>query len=350
MVNKTPDSLVKFCDTVTAEKILTSQALRWSAPHLFIDPFELNHTSELCFTPQELLAATVKHAVNLIFCPDRPGGSTPILQAIRRWRSEDRFASPDEADEVLRGLLKPLVNARDEYNQRLMQNWRSYCMRLRLCCFSSRLNNPMAWQQWGNHHRGVALRFNVGEHTDFEEPHKIQYQDTRPEISLLADQVEAVIKNFQEEHGQVFTDKFLTKAKSLAHQREWRCFKVISEKALARTDDDYSDIVFNGADLDAICFGLHTPKSARESLIEQALAINPNVRVLQTEMQPGSYQMAFRRKFIKSQMPELDPALEEDTGEDFDDLPDLDQDSISGDAALDQMLEEVSLPLNEHRA
>lgn len=292
MGNKTPDSLVKFCDTVTAEKILSSQALRWSAPHLFVDPFELNHESQLGFTPDDLLKATVKRAANLIFSPDQPVGSTPIMQAIRRWRSEDRFSSPEEAEEVLTGLLEHMVNARLEYNQRFMASWRDYCLRLRICCFTSRLDNPLAWQYFGDNHRGVGLRFGCSDNGDFASPSKVTYQDYRPEISRLSDQVQAIIDNIQDEHQATFTDKFLTKARALAHEREWRCFKVLPQQS----NHGYSDLRFKGNDLKAICFGLQTSPAEQKNLTQLALAINPKVRVYQSTMRKSSYTFEFARK------------------------------------------------------
>lgn len=298
MVKSSTDSLVKFCDAQTAEKILSSQALRWSAPHLFSDPFELHYQSLLSFSQDDLLVATVKSAINLIFSPENPVGSTPMLQAIRRWRAEDRFQTPEEAQSVLHGLLAQMVSTRQQQIELMMHDWRDFTQRLRICCFSAKVDNLNAWRQYADHHRGVALRFRTDEDGGFSEPMKVSYQDYRPEITRIRDQVEAIVKNSNSDPSKEFRDKFLIKSKAFTEEREWRCMRVLSEKSHTAFEagSAFSDIKFSGRDLAAIYFGVSTPPALREKLTKLAGAINPKIRIFSGNLQPYSFDIEFQRQ------------------------------------------------------
>lgn len=121
---KQPTSLVKFTDPEAGIRILSDSQLRWSAPVLFEDPFELNHHSTLNFDSCKLLSSRVKSTLGLIFSRGDPMGSSPPIKAIRRWRSEDRFDNEEEAQEVLSELLTSMVQHRESEMLRLMRDWR----------------------------------------------------------------------------------------------------------------------------------------------------------------------------------------------------------------------------------
>lgn len=298
MVTKIPDSLVKFCDATTAEKILSSQALRWSAPHLFSDPFELRYDSQLNFSEQDLLKATVRHAVTMIFGAESPAGATPMVQAIRRWRSEERFDSPDEAESVLKGLLAQMVSTRQQQIDQLMETWRSYAQRLRVCCFCSKTDNLEAWQLFADNHRGVALRFKAGEETSLPNPKSIIYQEFRPEITRLRDQLDAIIKNKTAATNNDFASKFLVKPKQFANQKEWRCMRLQSEKNQANPlaeASDYNDIRFAGQELAGIYFGINTSTEVQNKLTKLAISINPKIRIFVGHRHAYQFELQFER-------------------------------------------------------
>lgn len=296
MANHIPDSLVKYCDSATAVKILSKQALRWSAPHLFHDPLQLNYDSPLAFTQAELLTATVRRAVTLIFGADNPVGNTPMLQAIRRWRSEERFDDPDEAQQVLRGLLEQMVISRQEQIDLLQDHWRNYALRLRLCCFVSKPDNLQAWQAYGHNHRGVALRFRTSEGSSLVNPKKVVYQDQRPEITTLKEQLEAILKGQKELAKHEFASKFLYQPKAFSGLQEWRCMRMLSDKQAPASGTDgnhHTDVRFHGTELAAIYFGMSTPEAEKLKLTQLARAINPKIKTFSGQLNKHSYQLEF---------------------------------------------------------
>lgn len=300
MVNKTPDYLVKFCSVDTAEKILTSRALRWSAPHLFADPFEAKATQQLSFSQQDLLTATVQHTVSLLFGSDNPNGSTPILQAIRRWRSENRFDNTEEADEVLRGLLEQLVVARQEHIDQDMRQWQAYCAKVRICCFSSKVANPHAWQYLADGHRGVALSFEGG---DFDTARQVKYRDSRPEILELEDQISAVMNNSAEAHSPSYSEQFLVKPEVRKNELEWRCIKEAAPDSSApASSSDFIDVKFNPSQLIAIYLGLGTPAEAKQSIQHLAYRINPKAKIFEAQAKATGFHLRFKNLTTERQL------------------------------------------------
>ena len=153
------DSLIKFTDRDAAARILTDRKLRWSAPDLFNDPFELSSRSGLNFDTHTLLDSTIKLASSMIFAPEQPKGDSPLINAIRRWREEERFGSAEEAHGVLRELLGKMVDYRQAQLEVAQAKWQEYVRQVRICAFCARPDNVTAWELFADNHRGVAIRF-----------------------------------------------------------------------------------------------------------------------------------------------------------------------------------------------
>lgn len=291
MVKQTADRVVKFCDIKTAEKILTTQALRWSAPHLLNDPFEPNANLQLGYSYQDMLKLTVSQTVSMLFGSEIPAGTTPMLHAIRRWRDEERFDCVNEASEVLSGLLQPMVTARQEHLNRQLARWQNYTQNLRICCFSAKVNNPHAWQYFADNHKGVALCFNTGPGTDFSAAKPVVYHDDRPEVFDLDNQVKAIINNEAEDSSNTFSQFFMLKAKTRSQEQEWRCLR--TEVPAKANSAGYSDRKFNGADLSAIYFGVGTPVAAKHELLALALTVNSAINAYHGSLCRHSYDVDF---------------------------------------------------------
>lgn len=222
---KQPTSLVKFTSADTALKILTDAKLRWSAPLLFQDPFELDHRSVLNFDTKMFLAAAVKATLAHIFSRDEPRGTSSLIKAVRRWRAEDRFESEEEAQEVLAELLQGMVKQREPELLTLLNDWKKYAGGLRILSLIDGHDNTDYWDQYADRHCGVAIRFACGEDYTLEKPLPVEYSDLKPEITTLGEQIEALIHQNQINPQAKFQDKFLVKGKVNGRGKEWRLFK-----------------------------------------------------------------------------------------------------------------------------
>lgn len=297
-----PDTLAKFAEAETAFNILESQCLRWSAPVLFSDPFELNHRTPLAFDPQSLLQGVIRTACGLIFARDEPRGASPLATVIRRWRDEERFASPEEAEEALTELMARMVDQRQDEIDEMMGDWRLYTRSLRICSFSSKADNLSAWQYFADEHRGAVLKFQCGEDTSLRHPKPVRYNLARPEITTLKEQLNVVLYNEKMRPQDSFEEKFLIKQPSAKNEVEWRCLLNVSAEQAVKTTDEtlwYSDIPFDTEHLRAVYLGAFMPVESKKRMVELVMKKYPGTKIFQAEAVPGKYEIAFSRVSLK---------------------------------------------------
>ncbi len=293
-----PDTLTKYCSAETAIKMLQSQSLRWSAPYLFSDPFELSHKSPLCFDPQLLLENVIRSACGLLFARDEPRGTSPLSTAIRRWRDEERFASPEEAEDVLRELMARMVDQKQEEIDETMNNWRLYTRHLRICNFSEKPDNLTCWEYFADRHHGIALKFHCTEGKDIIDPQQVIYSPNRPEVMGLKEQVDAILHNQSLKPEPYFQEKLLFKSPLNKNEREWRCFYStgIEDKTKNIDENDWhEDRVFDERSLSSVYFGLHTPVATKKIIIKLVKKKYPHVKVFQASTVNEKYDLSFSR-------------------------------------------------------
>ncbi|WP_020210236.1 hypothetical protein [Gilvimarinus chinensis] len=293
-----PDTLSKYTDATTAVHILQSRRLRWSAPALYRDPFELNHRSTLSFDPQTLLTSVIRTACGMIFAREDPRGASPLAQVIRRWRDEERFASPEEAEEVLQELMARMVDQRQSELDEMMSDWRRYTRSLRICSFSAKADNLTAWQYFANSHKGAVLKFQCGENTSLTSPQPMQYVPARPEITNLKEQLNVVLHNETLRTQDFFADKFLCKQPAAKGEQEWRCFFNVDAAEAAKSTDEsdwYSDKSFPAEELRAVYFGAYMPTEDKQRLLTVLKQKYPDTKVFQAETVAGKYEISFGR-------------------------------------------------------
>ncbi|WP_347331289.1 DUF2971 domain-containing protein [Marinimicrobium locisalis] len=293
-----PDTLAKFCSARTAEQILSSRRLRWSAPHLFCDPFELTHHTPLSFDPLTLLDGVIRSATGMIFSRESPKSHSALATVIRRWREEERFASPEEAEEVLKELMSRMVDQRQVSLEELMADWRKFTRELRICCFSARADNLDSWQLFADHHRGVALRFRCGEYTALPEPKPVEYSPNRPEITTFKEQINAILHQEKVNAQSRFLDKFLVKPPMSAEQQEWRCFYQATDHASSREADEnlwYDDRPFEKSDLASAYLGAFISTEDKQRVLRLVREEYPETKVFQAAPIPGKYEIEFHR-------------------------------------------------------
>ncbi len=290
MSNNAPISLNKFCAAQTALDILREQALRWSAPHLFDDPFELSSQSKLPFTTNDLTEAAVLEACAMIFSRESPRGTGSFINAIKRWRTEERFQSQEEAEEVLKGLLPTMINYHEEVVKEIYRDWKAFSNSLRICCFVYKSTSMAAWQRYGDVHRGVVLRFKCGEDTALENPRAMTYPNKRPEITSVKEQMSIMLAGSTYRPQEHFYEKFLTKSAMDKHEREWRCFKEVQNEDLMF---EHLNVPFREDELTGVFFGLETSLEDRQAIFSLVKEDYPKTKIYQAVAMPGHYEIEY---------------------------------------------------------
>jgi hypothetical protein len=287
-------SLVKYCNTETGLKILNSQSLRWNSPHLFHDPFELNHRCKLDFTSNDLLKGMIKEAIGMLFGPSAPSGkNNRLVAAITRWREEERFASEDEAEIVLKQLLGQLAQQQQESIDNYLAQWRQFASSVRIATFSDKPDNMFCWQRYAENHNGIALNFSAGKDTALPEAHRINYNLAPPQLTSLKQQIAVGYGREKFPPSEVFLDKLLIKNKANNVEREWRCFSMETNDAGPDEQLWYSNKKFSTPELKAVYLGLGTSSQNKEDVIKLIKEKYKNTRIYQAKTLAGHYDIDF---------------------------------------------------------
>lgn len=287
-----PESLIKFADSATAVRTLTEQKLRWSSPDRFGDPFELSAKSEFGFDLNTLLDSTIKLASSMIFAPEQPKGESPFINAVRRWREEERFNSSEEAYGVLRELLSKIVGHRQAQLHLAYSKWQEYVRKVRTCCFVATADNISAWEQFGDQHRGVAIRFALGDEEPFNTAKAIIYQSERPQLTSLREQLGAILHNLKDTTADRFEDHFFIKGLHRKAEQEWRCITrssqdvPITHMAPAEWFDDLS---FSTEQMTGVFFGFNTSDDSKNQILQLLQERYPQAKLFQAAQGKTTY-------------------------------------------------------------
>lgn len=287
-------SLVKYCSVDTALKILHSGHLRWSAPSLLGDPFELSHKTEPDFNAGTLLDALIRQVVVMLFGPEAPSGyGSRLLATIKRWRDEERFASEEEAISVLRGLLGQLAEAQARLIDNYLSEWRQFARHIRINCFVERHTSLHCWERYADNHCGVALRFAAGPGSLLEKAQKVRYNQQAPVITSLKEQLEILFGQLPPLSPKEFTNKLLVKSRHLQQEAEWRSFVLDDHSPEADESCWYTDQALVGGQLEAVYLGAVIPHSEKEQIVSIVEQRYPDTRVFQAAPQQTKFELDF---------------------------------------------------------
>ncbi len=294
MAGDTVSSLVKFCPIDTGVKILIGQTLCWSAPHLFSDPFELDHESQPDVSAENLLEALLREALIMLFGPDVPTGRhNRFVNIMARWREQERFCDEEEAQEVLRELLGQIATIQTQQVNEYMHEWRRFARTTRIACFSEKPNNITCWQRFADHHRGIALRFECGDDTGLPKPKRVNYQIIAPVVTNRQEQLEIIYGRRSAPTAAEFPEKLLMKGRHDHLEQEWRCF----ETAIDNREEDSSQWFdlrkFPAHELRAIYFGMYTTEENKRLIAKLMRANYPTAKIYQASIVPGRYEVEF---------------------------------------------------------
>jgi hypothetical protein len=288
------ETLYKFCSIESAKRVLSNKTIRWSAPYLLRDPLELDHRTRVNLNTEVLVKGAIKTVTGLIFAREPPKGNAPLMAVVRRWRDEDRFHTPEEAEHIIKDLLWQLVEQRQEALNKVVADWQEYTKRLRMCCFCSHWDNLVDWQLQGRNHTGVVLRFQLTGTKSFGEPKLVQYSAERPVITTLKEQLGIILTGDRFVAQDHFPEKFLTKAATYKPQQEVRCFYQLPDTDPTPGDDAeqwFTDREFEPDSLKAVYFGLNTSVADKQVIWDLAKKFSAGIKLHTAKLMPGKYEL-----------------------------------------------------------
>ncbi|MDB6061676.1 MAG: hypothetical protein JWM78_1779 [Verrucomicrobiaceae bacterium] len=294
MASEVLSSLIKFCPAATGVKILSSQSLCWSAPNLFVDPFELQYQSRPDTSAASLLDVLLREALIMLFGPNVPTGRhNRLVNIMARWREQQRFCDEEEAKMVLTDLLGQIAELREKQVEEYLDEWRKFARNTRVACFSDKPGNIACWQRYADRHHGIALRFECGEDTGLPNPQHVQYQAYAPVITSQQEQLEIIYGRRSAPTAESFPEKLLIKGRHDHLESEWRCFETSRQ---ATVDDEslwYDLRPFPAHELRAVYFGTHTTQQDKELIYKLMRANYPTAKIYQGAVPQGRYEIEF---------------------------------------------------------
>jgi hypothetical protein len=291
---ETVSSLVKFCTIDTGIKILNSQALRWSAPHLFSDPFELHDQTELELSSDSLLDVLRREALIMLFGPDVPSGRhNRLVNIMARWREQERFCDEQEADTVLRELLGQIAEIQARHVDDYMLEWQRFARNVRIACFSEKPGNVACWQRFAANHHGIALRFNCGDDTALPKPQRVTYHQHAALITSQQEQLEVIYGRRSAPTNTEFPEKLLHKGRQDHLEQEWRCIDRTVELEDEDREQCYDTRKFAAHELRAVYFGIFTPEHDKQHIGRLVRANYPTAKIYQAHASAGRYELDF---------------------------------------------------------
>lgn len=294
MSSDSVSSLVKYCTIESAIKILTSQSLRWSAPHLFGDPFELHYQTALDLSSESLLDVLLREALIMLFGPDVPTGRhNRLVNIMARWREQERFCDEQEADTVLRELLGQIAEIQARQVDEYMVEWRAFARTIRIACFAEKPNSIACWQRFAANHRGVALRFNCGDDTALPKPQRVTYHGNAPMITTQREQLEVIYGRRNAPTKEEFHEKLLLKGRHDHLEQEWRCIEQSLDPDNEDPEQCYDIRKFPAHELRAVYFGALAPERDKQYIGKLVRANYPTAKIYQAVSVPGRYEVDF---------------------------------------------------------
>lgn len=284
MPDISPESLYHFCTAEEGMAALGQSQFPWqSIPAQ--SGLDVSATTPLSFDIDTLQKSSIKLAVSLIFGREEPRGETPLIAAIRRWREEQRFATPEEAEPVLNELLGKMVDHRQGEIEKLMAEWRSFCAQTRYCSLFEKPDALELWHYKADACSGMAFKFLMAEDGAFGNLKAVQYGPEKPEITTLKDQMGTLFYNIRDKSRDNFVDKTLQRAPIFKAEKEWRTFA-----APAGADQG---LAFNNKELKALYLGPTMADEARHAVIEIAKGKWPELRLFQAQFTKTKFSLSF---------------------------------------------------------
>lgn len=174
----------------------------------------------------------------------------------------------------------------------VMQDWQQFATNLRICSFSANNDSFMAWDRYGDHHRGVAIRLKRTDFSPLSSPYQVQYRTQRPEIMSLEGQVHAMLNRTPNRPQDHFLDLFTIRSKMWSGEQEWRCFHPLTDEEQQQAEVT-EQRPFARETVAAIYLGANIDPRIREQILELAATYFPKARLFQAKLRHDRFELDF---------------------------------------------------------
>ncbi|WP_242222085.1 DUF2971 domain-containing protein [Shinella zoogloeoides] len=251
----------KYMSASTAKIVLESRTLRWSAPSLFNDPFDVQFDMKITANQETVKSLALERLWDVYEGRRDPDPQNPLGALFKLLRTSVTM-SKDELfnkfgpafEEGFSRMLRVLPEVNKDAAKILED--------LKILCMTVRLDNSLMWTHYADSHRGVVLRFRSI--PAFDSPYgaaqPINYVDEVPPL-VSEEQIADIFAGVGTLDKAGIMDRAVyTKSKTWAYEEEWR----LNSGGGRRPGEMYEDVPFGRNELDGLIFGLRTSSYASE--------------------------------------------------------------------------------------
>jgi Protein of unknown function (DUF2971) len=248
----------------TARIVLQERTLRWSSPHLFNDPFDIQFDLNLNYDPEEVIEkALAKQWDGYVGEVDLTSGN-PLGRQLMQLRDKIKGISRERFIEFMRPAVRESLDVALATLPQFQEAYRAHLTGIKILCLSETNVSILMWSHYAQNHTGVVIRLSCIEELDsaWGAARKVRYTDDMPS---LCDQ-DAFIRFIGGESAidkvEAFARSVLTKAVEWKYEREWRMISGRDRKAR------FEDIPYDARQVTAVYFGCKMPEQTRSELLE----------------------------------------------------------------------------------
>lgn len=279
----------KYVTPATARAILTNGKLRWSAPHKFNDPFDIQFDMHVEFDEPKLVRDVVDE-LWLAYSRKKDFEARNQLGYFVKEMSikTQNIARGDFERTVRSGVIGSLAAQRSALPK--LHAWaRDQLKTALVLCLSEAPSNILMWAHYADCHRGAVLRFDTLEASSWAVARPVVYREKMPLLFDHDEMLKFLTGRTTIDRDSFRLDSVLTKSLDWRYEREWRVIWY-GKKAL-----DYEDTAFDPRELSGIYLGCRVSQADADDLSKLAKKLNPKVEVFKGRKSEKAFTVEFER-------------------------------------------------------
>lgn len=282
----------KYATSNTANIILSSGKLRWSAPELFNDPFDHQVTYKFQYALQELVDELLKVQQAIIFGPEEPQFAIQTPLGVMCSLLRGKFADGVHKKEILSELRQGCIETSEkmeQYERELNKQALASISQFRVLCLSETHRNVVMWSHYADEHKGAVLKLNCIENVDdtILLARRVKYVKNFPSFLTIEDWVNHIFGLRPIDIPKMLMDLAYYKHKNWKYEREWRVAMPSHEH------DRVIDVQHHHPIFGSLYLGCRMPAQEQNKLITTARSNYPDMKIYRAMQSEKAFTLKF---------------------------------------------------------
>jgi hypothetical protein len=284
--------LFKFTTRATGRIVLEKMTLRWSRPGHLNDP----HDNQFHLLPVFDYGEAKRRGLEKLWqahYDDAPIDPRNALGRIIR-ANRGRFPAPgrdefvdvfgDAFDEVFSSMPATVARFNAEVQEQMATN--------KILCLTECVEETRMWAHYAEGHKGIAFRFRAIPELDsmFGIAEPVTYQDAPPALCDVEYFSDIMSGRRSLEVKTILDAMVFVKSRAWEYEKEWRVFGGSGWQP----EQDFEDIRFNRAELDAVVLGCKMPEEDVATFKRLIGTSYPSARIYSAAADRDAFSLSFK--------------------------------------------------------